>query len=81
MECPRNKYCEKDGVIPATIVTMPNGYNAIKGAPIRGPNQVKADNADWHLCSKGKFCDTANDGLASREVDCPIGKFMPTEGA
>jgi hypothetical protein len=83
--CPRNKYCEKDGVIAATIVTMPNGYNAVDGAPIRGPNQYKDHATDpstqWHLCSKGYFCDTANDNLASREVVCPVGKFMPTEGA
>lgn len=59
---------------------MPSGYNAIKGAPIRGPNLTKAESTDFHLCDKGYFCDKANDATA-RSKKCPIGKFMPTEGA
>lgn len=63
--CPKNKYCEKDGLIAG--VTMPNGYNAVEGAPIKGPNLLKSESPKWHLCDKGYFCDTANDATARQK--------------
>ena len=82
--CPANKYCEKDGLIDGVV--CPNGYNCVLGTPIRGPNLISsvamsaAVDLGGHLCDKGYFCDVANDATA-RQKKCPVGQFMPTEGA
>jgi hypothetical protein len=77
--CAKNEYCNFQAVVAGQ--KCPDGYNCITGTPVVGPNWMKSEKANFHLCDPGHYCDDTKDANPSRQTACTDGTYMIRYGA